>query len=251
VTSLRRLRWRATAGSPSTSSGTGWAGWCHLSEADVGLARRRAGDVTRLQLVTVQVAAPACRHEFGRGTPGNLASPGLIQLAQQPSAAISGWALFPPVKSRALSHVRSELPQRDIRALQHRQVPVVTRHPNLLVADAGPDADVIDVGLGQPIEVHGVGKVLPEESQRPPTERPSERPGRCRAARVLGTVVASPRDAGPGAAARPTTERSPERRRGQSPRDRGAPSAGSPGACDAYSAKRVFAMVMCVRPASP
>ncbi len=36
-----------------------WLGrWCHLSEADVSLARRRAGDITRLgfaaQLVTVR-----------------------------------------------------------------------------------------------------------------------------------------------------------------------------------------------------
>ena len=38
-----------------------WLGrWCHLSEADVSLARRRAGNVTRLgfaaQLVTVRGA---------------------------------------------------------------------------------------------------------------------------------------------------------------------------------------------------
>lgn len=71
----RRRRHRASrdlvpvaAADPARQSGYGrfpehierdWLGrWCHLSEADVSLARRRAGDVTRLgfaaQLVTVR-----------------------------------------------------------------------------------------------------------------------------------------------------------------------------------------------------
>ena len=84
-----------------------WLGrWCHLSEADVSLARRRAGEATRLgfaaQLVTLRAIGTF------RADPSAVPAPIVVSLARQleiaDPGALVGYAKLPVRWKRGLSN---------------------------------------------------------------------------------------------------------------------------------------------------